>query len=324
MKIAVTGGTGFLGRDVVRQLLQAGHEVTAISRGQTTPTECFEGVQFVRCDIHDHTKLALAFDGCETVIHCAALSAPWGKRREFIWQNGEGTACVVKAAETTGVNRLIHVSSSSVCFSFADRLGVTEDSALPYPVNAYAKSKQLAEREAARFSGDVFIIRPRGIYGPGDSHLLPRLLRVMKSRPLPLLRGGKALVDITHVAVVADAILGMVSTKPAKAGIYNVSHGEPIAIHELVETIAAGLGILCRWRSLPMALAFAGARCLEIAARMDPRQPEPLVTAYGLGLFGFSHTLDISKAARELNWLPKLSLQDGLRQTLTDYCRATR
>jgi nucleoside-diphosphate-sugar epimerase len=145
------------------------------------------------------------------------------------------------------------------------------------------------------------------------------LLRVMKQRPLPLLRGGKALVDITDVSVVASAVLRMAEVDRTKFGIYNISHGESISIFKLVQEISVGLDIPYRWRSLSMAAAFAGARILEATAHFDPRKREPLVTAYGLGLFGYSHTLDISKAARELNWKPKLSLREGLQRTFLNF-----
>jgi nucleoside-diphosphate-sugar epimerase len=315
MKVAVTGGSGFLGRSVVMQLAADGHEVIAVSRGKATSPEFTGAIRFMRSDVNDLQRLVSIFEGCDTVIHAAALSAPWGKRNDFMRHNVDGTMSVATAAGSAGVRRFIHVSSSSVYFSFADKLAITEDSVLPNPVNSYAESKQQAELAAGTFPGTVFIARPRGIYGPGDTHLLPRLLRVMRSRPLPLLRGGKALVDVTDVAVVADAIVTMATASPEKAGTYNISHGEPISISGLVDRISQGLGIAYRWQALPMKAAFAGARILEAAARMDPRQREPLVTAYGLGLFGYSHTLDISKLALHLNWRPKTTLDQGLRRT---------
>lgn len=316
MKIAITGGTGFLGREIIAQLAAQGHDLIAVARGQSAPTTLINGVRFARADINDTARLTEIFMGCDVVIHSAALSAPWGKTSEFFRQNVLGIQSCVAAANTAQVRRFIHVSSSSVCFAFQDRLHVREDSPLPKPVNAYAMSKQMAEREAQKFNGELFMLRPRGIYGPGDSHLLPRLLRVMQTKPLPLLRGGCALMDITDVAVVADAICTMVSAPNSAAGTYNISHGEPISIRALVEKIGQGLAIRPRWRTLPTGLAFAGARLLEALARLDPKQREPLVTAYGLGLFAFSHTLDISKAAQNLKWHPKSSLDFGLTRTL--------
>jgi nucleoside-diphosphate-sugar epimerase len=319
MKIVVTGGTGFLGREIVNRLMIAGHEVVALSRGQTTSRDQSNAVRFVQCDINNRESLILAFESCDCVVHSAALSSPWGSRKDFLRQNAEGTASVVSACETTGVRRLVHISSSSVYFSFHDQHSILEDCVLPKPVNAYAESKQKAEIAVSRFKDEVFILRPRGIYGPGDLHLLPRLLRVMKSRPLPLLRSGEALVDITDVSVVADAVLNMIEAEKTGAGTYNVSHGEPISIRALVNYISAGLNVPCRWRKLPVAMALSAARLLETMARIDPRNNEPLVTAYSLGLFAYSHSLDISKAQRELNWRPKLSLHDGLQRTFRHF-----
>ena len=309
MRIAVTGGSGFLGAEVVAQLRAAGHQVLPISRGQIATAD------FVKCDILETAKLTNIFRDCDVVIHCAALSAPWGKRGDFLRQNVLGTVSVVKACETAKVKRLIHVSSSSVYFSYDDRFGILETAKLPKPVNAYAESKQKAELELAKFSGEVFVARPRGMFGPRDLHLLPRLLRVMQSRPLPLLRQGLAQVDITDVAVVADALVAMIAAPANLAGTYNISQGDPIMIADLVSRISAGLNLQVRWRSMPISVAMAGAFAMEIAARLDPLQREPLVTRYGLGLFAYSHTLDISKAGLQLNWKPIYSLAQSLERT---------
>jgi 2-alkyl-3-oxoalkanoate reductase len=315
MKISITGGTGFLGQEVSRQLLALGHEVTIISRGHVNSNAKTIGCNTIICDINDTANLATHFEGSDCVIHCAGLSAPWGKRSEFQKQNVMGTQSVVDAARQAKVRRLIHTSSSSVYFSYCDRYDVREDSLLPKPVNAYAESKQQAEVVAARFDGELFVLRPRGIFGPGDLHLLPRLLRVMKTKPLPLLCGGEARVDLTDVQVVADAIVTMTMASAEQAGTYNISQGSPIMIKDLVERIAAGLSIRHQWRALPTGLAFFYAHLLEAIAKLDPKSREPLVTCYGLGLFAYSHTLDISKAARVLKWQPKISLDESLLRT---------
>jgi 2-alkyl-3-oxoalkanoate reductase len=315
MRVAITGGSGFLGQEVARLLLHRGHEITSTSRGLTNAQIDMIGCNAVVCDINDTAKLISHFRNTDCVVHCAALSAPWGKWVEFQKQNVAGTESVVTAVTKANVRRLIHVSSSSVYFSYADKFDLKENSTLPPPVNAYAESKQQAEVAASRFCGELFVLRPRGIFGPGDNHLLPRLLRVMKTRPLPLLRGGQALVDITDVHVVADAIATMVTANAEQSGTYNISQGSPIIIKDLVERIAAGLSISYRWRSLPTGLAFLGAKTLEAIASLDPKSREPLVTCYGLGLFAYSHTLDISKAEQVLKWQPKLTLDESLLRT---------
>lgn len=319
MKVVVTGGTGFLGREVACQLSERGHRVTSLSRGLINPGGLAEGVAFTRSDIHDDAALTQVFSGADAVVHCAALSSPWGKRKAFVYENVDGTKSVVGAAERAGVRRFIHISSSSVYFEFADRIGIREGDALPRPANFYAESKQLAEIAARAFTRETFILRPRGIFGKGDPHLLPRLLRVMRHRTLPLLRGGEALVDLTDVRVVADAVCTAMDAPASAGGTYNVSQGDPITIKDLIETVGRAIHITPRWRSLPVQPAILAARLLELAAKLDPKRREPPVTAYSLGLFAFSQTLDLSAARHLLHWQPRRSLRESLDHCLQDH-----
>lgn len=316
MRIAVTGATGFLGRRIVEHAAEQGHRVVATSRGRTGSTDFCDGAAFTPCDITDANALTRVFDGCDIVVHSAALSSDWGPEAEFRRVNVDGTKAVAAAAKRAGVRRLVHVSSTSVYFAFQDRLGLAEDASLPTPVNAYARTKRAAEEVARSFKREVFIARPRGLFGPGDPHLLPRLLKVAERRPLPLLRGGQAQVDITDVSVAADALLAMTGADATAAGTYNVSHGEPIAMRDLVERLFCGLGRPLRWRAMPVGVALAGARALELAARLDPRGRPPLVTAYSLGLFAYSQTLDLTKAREKLGWRPKLGRDEAIERTI--------
>jgi nucleoside-diphosphate-sugar epimerase len=316
MRIAVTGATGFLGRRIVEQAAAQGHSVIATSRGRTGSTDFGGRASFTPCDITDANALTRIFDGCDVVVHSAALSSDWGQDAQFWRINVDGTKAVVAAAERAGVRRLVHISSTSVYFAFEDRFDVREDASLPAPVNAYARTKRAAEDVARSFPGEIFVARPRGLFGPDDPHLLPRLLKVAEKRPLPLLRDGRAQVDITDVGVAADAILAMAGADVAAADTYNVSHGEPIAIRNLVERLFSGLVRPLRWRAMPVSVALAGARTLELAARIDPRRRPPLITAYALGLFAYSQTLDLAKARRKLGWRPKLGRDEALERTI--------
>ncbi len=316
MRIAVTGATGFAGRNLVRFAVARGHEIAATARGITGPGD-FEGqARFHQADLADEAALRRAFTDCDAVVHLAARSAAWGRTADFERVNIAGTRHVVRAAEAAGVRRLVHVSSSSVYFAFEDRLGLAEDTPLPPPVNAYAATKRASEEEAQRFAGEVFIIRPRAIFGPGDTQLLPRLLAAAQRGPLPLLRGGRVVTDLTFIDTFCDALLAMAQAPGAQAGTYNISQGEPIDIRSLAERLLGGLGVPLRWRALPTPLAFAGVRSLEMLARLDPRQREPLATTYGLGLLGYSLTLDLGQARQRLGWHPPIGLDEALDRTI--------
>lgn len=314
MKVVVTGATGFLGGHVVARLLAEGHEVVALGRNAGIGSAL--GTRFIAADLSQFAGL-LAGESADGFVHAAALSSNWGPREAFWAANVEGTQQALMLARRLGVRRFVHVSSPSIYFRFADQLDVSEDMALPKPVNAYAWSKAAAERLvlAAADLGPV-ILRPRGLYGRGDTALLPRLLRAAKRGPLPLLRDGAAVTDLTHVEDVAGAVLAGLDAGPqAEGGVYNISGGEPMKVTTIAEMAARKAGTDLRWRPMPTALALGGARAMEAVSAMLPGRPEPVVTAYSLGIFAFSQTLDIARARTMLDWTPRVGFAEGLERS---------
>lgn len=300
MRLAITGATGFLGGAVVRSGLRAGWSVSATGRDKIAGAVLSGyGAAFHPCEIGDVAGLRRVFAGCDAVVHCAALSSPWGSAEAFEAANVAGTHVVIAAAKGAEVPRIVHVSSSSVYFRFQDQLAVREDMVLPPPVNLYAASKGRAESVVRESGLSAVILRPRGIIGPGDRALLPRLAASALRGPLPLMRGGEALVDVTPVETVAAAVLAALDPR-APSGTYNVSNGEPIRVRALVEATMAAADIRVRWLPVPVPVALGGARLLEFVHRFLPSRPEPIVTAYSLGLMAYSQTLDIEAARTKL------------------------
>jgi nucleoside-diphosphate-sugar epimerase len=274
-------------------------------------------------DAGEVARLTLLTGPIDAVVHCAALSAPWGKPLAFERANVTATANVIELVRRTGANRLVHVSTPSIYFQYMDQLGVRETAPLPPPVNLYAATKRQGEelvREAAGI--ERFILRPRGIYGAGDTALLPRLVRAAADRPLPLLRGGNAVTDLTYVGDVAEAILAALDAPAAAAGTYNISGGEPLRLVDVIGRACACSGVTARWRPRPIALALAAARSLEWTCRTLPGRPEPPITAYGIGLLAYSQTLDLGATRRALGWSPRISFEHGLQLTFGDAARA--
>lgn len=314
MRIAVTGATGFLGHHFVNSALERGHQLVALVRDRTKGEALWQkGVHVLAGDLSGPLDVSTDLRA-DAMVHMAAMSSNWGRREDFLTANVAGTATAVGLARQLRVQRFVHLSSPSIYFRFRDQLNVAEDTPLPRPVNAYAESKYLAERlvlEAADLN--PVILRPRGIYGSGDVALFPRLLRAARHGPLPLLRGGRARTDLTHVDDVVAAIFAAIetsSTLPAMA--INVSGGEALPIRHIVEAACARAGIPVRWRALPTALAFGGVRLMEALSATLPGRPEPVATAYSLGVLAYTQTLDISRAKSVLNWTPKISLAEGL------------
>ncbi|UVK44644.1 NAD(P)-dependent oxidoreductase [Mesorhizobium sp. AR07] len=319
-RVLVTGASGFLGAHVAARLAAVGMSVLAQGRdaGRCAALEA-AGHAVVRIDLSQPFDAAVdaAFGEPDAIVHCAALSAPFGRPADFETANVTATRNLVDFARRQGVRRFVQISSPSVCFAFRDQLGVSEDMALPEPVNAYARTKRQGEGIVLAMSGiGPVVLRPRGIYGAGDRALLPRLLGAARQRPLPLFRDGQARIDLTHVDDVVDAVFAALAAGSAADGqIFNVSGGEVLPVRRIAEDACARSGLTARWRKMPLWPAMLAAGVMEAVALRLPGQPEPPVTRYGLGLFAYAQSLDIAKAGRILGWAPRVSFEEGLDRT---------
>ncbi|MEP0506567.1 MAG: NAD(P)-dependent oxidoreductase [Paracoccaceae bacterium] len=320
-RILVTGATGFLGGHLVQHLTTNGYDVVAHGRRDAGCHALgLSGYNVFQWDISAPVNSLEKLDAVDCVVHCAALSAPFGHLARFEAANIAGTRNVLDLAAHLNASRFVFISSPSVYFSLNDQLDVSEDMPLPNPFNAYAATKQKAEALVLdRPELCPVILRPRGIYGLNDTTLLPRILRAAKTRPLPLFRNGRASIDLTHVDDVVDAIECAINA-PAhvEREIFNISSGEPLAVTDIVDQVCARAQIAVRWRKTPLAPALCIASVLEYAARLVPALGEPVATKYGLALFAYAQSLNISKARTLLGWSPKIRFQDGLEKTFTD------
>ncbi|MBD3769710.1 MAG: NAD(P)-dependent oxidoreductase [Rhodobacterales bacterium] len=315
----VTGATGFLGGAVTRRLLAAGEPVIAVGRNRKKLADLAKlGATPLELDLV-HGEIPQTLPSASHLVHCAALSSPWGARCAFEAANVHGTQRAMDLARAAGVGRFVHISSPSVYFRFADQEEIPEDTILPPPVNAYAATKAASETLVlAEPSLDPVILRPRGLYGPGDTALLPRLLRAARQRPLPLMRGGNAATDLTYIDDVVNAVLAAMDALSPAARVFNISGGQALSIRSVAEQAAAKAGIEVRWRSLPWSAVQAVTRLNEALHAALPGRPEPAVTAYSAGLFAFRQTLDISRACDQLGWQPRITFEDGLERTFAE------
>ncbi|MER8648307.1 NAD(P)-dependent oxidoreductase [Mesorhizobium sp. M0586] len=319
-RVLVTGASGFLGAHVMARLAALGTPTLGLGRDakRCAALEA-AGHRVVRLDLSQpfDAAAARALDGVDAIIHCAALSAPFGRLADFQTANVTATRNLSDFARGQGVRRFVHISSPTVCFAYRDQLGVSENAALPPPVNHYARTKRQAE-EIVLAAPEIspVVLRPRGLYGPGDRTLLPRLLQVARQRPLPLFRDGKARIDLTYIEDVVDAVLAALSAGSAAEGqIFNISGGEVVPVRRIAEAACARAGVQPRWRRMPLWPAMLTAGIAEAVANILPGRPEPPVTRYGLGLFAYAQSLDLSKAGRILGWAPKVSFEEGLDRT---------
>lgn len=325
----VTGATGCLGRHLATRLVAEGWEVTGMGRQQEIGSLLEAGgVRFIKGDIRDVPIVDAACASQDVVFHCAALSSPWGRYQDFYSSNVQGTQNLVDCSLRHQVQRFVHVSTPSIYFNYIPRYEVHEHDPLPAkPANHYAATKRIAEdmvMEAHRNGLPSIMIRPRAIFGPYDQTLFPRIVAANAKRGVPMIEGGQALIDLTCVDNVVDALLLCTKASDDALGrAYNISNADPRPFAELVGTLFDMLGMPLRRLNIPYKTTYGVASVLEGVYRFIPALGEPLLTRYTVGSLGVPQTLDITDAKEQLGYVPRVSIEAGLQQ-FADWWRGER
>ncbi|MBC8742013.1 NAD-dependent epimerase/dehydratase family protein [Paraburkholderia sp. UCT31] len=311
----VTGATGGLGRTAVEMLLARGIDVVATGRNEDIGRAlAARGARFVAADLVNSDVGSLV-SGCDVVFHCAALSAPWGARADFVAANVVATERLARAAHREGRAKFVHISTPSIYFDFRDRLNIREDDPLPTPANAYAETKALAEARLRVWADNglpVVMLRPRALFGPYDTVLVPRMLRALRNGVLPVVNHGRAVVDVTYLENVAHAMWLAATRDTPQASAYNITNGEPMPLADLIKRLFDALGVSFRTRNLPRGAALCLGGAMEGASRVTRK--EPLLTRYSAGVLGYSQTLSLERAAKDLGYRPLFTVEQGIER----------
>lgn len=330
MKALVTGGGGFLGKAVVRLLVEKGHEVRSYSRGDY-PELREIGAEHVAGDLADKGSLAGAMAGCDTVFHVAAKAGIWGRRREFHEANVTGTRNVLEACRELAVAKLVYTSTPSVVYAGKGIEG--GDESLPYPDRFeahYPATKATAEKmvlQADSPSLCTVALRPHLIWGPGDRHFLPRLVARARAGQLRLIGGREVLVDCVYIDNAAFAHLQAAEKlRPGSAvagKVYFITQGEPIPIAELMNKILKAAGAPPVSKIVPAQLAYAAGAVLEAVYGLLRIEREPKMTRFLARQLSTPHWFDIKAARRDLGYEPVVSIEEGMAR-LAAWADATR
>lgn len=326
MKVLVTGATGFLGKYIVEELVEQGYEVAALGRnGKAGKALVREGVDFIPTDFTKMEELEAAFlkAAPDYVVHAGALSSVWGKWQDFYKTNVKATDYVLRLCRNYGVKRLVYISSPSIYAEGRDRLNIKEYTPEKNNLNYYIRTKLMAERRIAHYRElpahrkpltETVILRPRGLIGVGDTSIIPRILRIGKKVGVPLIDGGRQLVDVSCVENVALAVRLALERPEAAGQVYNITNGEPRAFVEILDDFFNEMGMTPRYRKVNGALLGIVATFLEGSYRLLGIDKEPMLTRYTYYLLRYSQTLSIEKARRELGYVPKLTIHEGIKQ----------
>lgn len=317
MRILLTGSNGFVGGRIVADAHRRGWRVVGIGR-QAAPANPVD--RYLPHDLADPLRLD---EGVDAVVHCAALATPWARPEAYRRANIDGTRHVLEWARSHGGPPVHYVSSSSVFYTQSDQLGITEDSPIPAPdaqINTYSRSKLAGERLVRAYPGPWSILRPRAVFGPGDTVLLPRVVTAARAGRLPLLvrrEEEPVVTDLTHVDVVAHYVAEAVER--GVTGAVNLTNGEPVELYPFLFALLDDLGLPRPTRRVPVGAAMALARASEIASTLRGYR-EPPITTFGVSMFAHSKTFDVTRC-RTLLGPPPFTLEDG-RQALVEWWRS--
>lgn len=322
MTIAVTGANGFLGREVVRQLRARGDAVIAITRRPDAELSSL-GAENRLADVRDLPAMRAALQGASDIIHTAAVAGIWGPWKHFYETNTVGTKHVISLCRELGVARLVFSSSPSVTFAATDQCNLSE--AAPYATKwlcNYPHSKALAEIEVlgANEPGKLITcaLRPHLIWGPGDHHLIPRLIDRARQGKLAQVGAGENLIDMIYIENAAEAHLQalakLVPGSPSCGQAYFLSQGEPVNCWNWITEILALVGLDRPKRKLSFGAAWNIGRMLEGVHALFRIQAEPRMTRFLAAQLALSHYFDITAARRDLGYEPKISTTEGMRR----------
>lgn len=325
MKILVTGGGGFLGSAICRQLLARGESVIAYQRSPAPELESL-GAICRQGDLADRARLLQATEGCDAVIHTAGKAGVWGPYEDYFQANVAGTENIITSCRENRVPVLVHTSSPSVVHGGGDIEGA--DESLPYPEHfssPYPASKALGEQLVMAANGPhlrTACLRPHLIWGPGDPHLLPRLIARAANGKLPL-PGGDKLVDTIYVENAAAAHLLALDRLNGDGGCagktYFISNGEPLPQKQIMLGLLNAAGMEVEIRPVPPILAKAAGAFFETSWKLFRIRTEPPLTRWAAEHLSTAHWYDISAARRDLGYHPAISIEQGLALLSRDF-----
>ncbi len=318
MTAFVTGGSGFIGGRLIERLVAEGRTVRALARSaQSAERVEALGAEAARGDIAHRDSMATAAQGCDVAFHLAAHLGEWGPWEEFERHNVQGTRNVLAACAAAGVRRFVHCGTEAALMAGEPLVQVDEtaplrpDSPAPYPATK-AKAEQ-AVREANSGGFETVVLRPRFVWGRGDTTLLPEMVKTVEAGQWAWIGGGRNVTETTHVENVVEGLL-LAADRGRPGEAYFVTDGEPVVFREFVTALLETQGVEPPGRSLPAWTAAPMARACETAWKLLPLPGEPPMTRFRSWLLTQECTIEIAKARGELGYAPVVGHDQGLAE----------
>jgi len=319
--VFVTGAGGFLGTALCRYLRAANINVVGFARGHYPHLQAL-GVTLIQGDLQNKQALIAAMQGCSLVFHVASKAGVWGDKKSYFKPNVLGTENVIEACQINNIKRLVYTSTPSVTFSGEDEANIDESQ--PYAkqfLNFYGLSKAVAEQKVLQQNAaglKTVALRPHLIWGPGDPHLVPRVIERAKAGKLKLVGKIDKLVDTIYIdnAVYAHllAAVELANSAPKCAGkAYFLSNDEPITMAAMLNKIIACQDFPPITQRVPASVAYTLGTLLEWCYLALRKQEEPIMTRFVAKQLSTSHYFDISAAKRDFGYAALVSIDQGMQ-----------
>lgn len=316
-RLFLTGGSGFVGRNLIRHYVAQGIEVVALVRSDAAETQVRKaGATPLRASLLA-ADLATLMQGCDLLVHAAADTAH-GYASPAQWQvNVTATQHLFAAAKLAGIPRAVHISTESVLLNGQPLTNASEDH--PYPrhfAGAYSASKARAEQAVLALASDEFvvtIVRPRFVWGRDDSTALPQLVAAVQSGKFAWISGGRYLTSTTHIDNLCAGVQHAAS-RGANRGIYFITDGEPQPFRDFVTRLLATQGITPADKQVPRWLIRVLAWCGDCAFHLTGGRIQSPLNQQVYATSAVEVTLNIDRARKELGYQPAVTTQQGMAE----------
>jgi len=318
MQAFVTGGSGFIGGRLIERLRSEGWQVCALARSTSSAEKVKAiGADPVEGDLEDADALRAGAEGCDVAFHAAAHLGEWGPRDDFMRINVEGTKNVLLACREAGVRRIVHVGTEAALLVGQPLVNADESVPLrPESKALYSATKAMAEQAVRDANGnglETVVVRPRLVWGRGDTTILPNLTEAVKSRRFAWIGGGRHRTSTTHVDNTVEGLM-LGAEKGQPGGVYFVTDGEPVVFRDFITELLATQGVEVPDRNMPAGLAKVAAAAAEGVWRVLPLKGTPPVTRIAVWLSSLECTIDTSRAQAELGYKPVKTIADGMEE----------